>query len=168
MSRPLLSPAGLWHSLFDTGQNKFAYLGKALLLDLPLGLALAAVTGLLSSEPGPDFSKYGPAELLFLIGVFAPLIETGMMMLIFGALRWFTKREPILIALSVIAWALLHSTSHPLWGVGIVWPFLLFSVCYLNWGKRSRIQAYLMTAAFHGLHNLFVGLLLLVERAVES
>lgn len=167
MSRPLLSPAGLWHSLFDTGQNKFAYLGKALLLDLPVCLAVAVVIGLLSSEPGPDFSKYGPAELLFLLGVFAPLIETGMMMLIFGVLRWFTKREPILIALSVVIWALLHSASHPLWGAGIAWPFLLFSVCYLNWGKRSRSQAYLMTAAFHGLHNLFA-VLLLLSRAVDS
>lgn len=168
MSRPLLSPTGLWHSLFDTGQNKFAYLGKALLLDLPLSLAVAAIIGLLSSGPGPDFSKYGPAELLFLLGVFAPLIETGMMMLIFGVLRWFTKREPILIAFSVVIWAVLHSTSHALWGVGIAWLFLLFSVCYLNWEKRSRSQAYLMTAAFHGLHNLFIAVLVLLDRALDS
>ncbi|HLP25454.1 MAG TPA: hypothetical protein VK477_07245, partial [Acidobacteriota bacterium] len=70
--------------------------------------------------------------------------------------------------LSVIVWALLHSTSHRLWGVGIAWPFLLFSVCYLNWEKRSRSHAFLMTAAFHGLHNLVLALLLLLGRALES
>jgi hypothetical protein len=168
MSRPLLSPTGLWRSLFDTTQNKAAYLGKALLLDLPLCLVVAVIIGFLSSDPGPDFSKYGPAQLLFALCVFAPLVETGMMMLIYGVLRWFTKRGEILVALSVIAWALLHSTSHRLWGISIAWPFLLFSVCYLNWEKRSRSHAFLMTAAFHGLHNLFLALLLFVGRAFES
>jgi hypothetical protein len=168
MSRPLLSPVGLWHSLFDTDQGKLAYLGKALLLDLPLGLAVAVVIGLLSSDPGPDFSKYGPMRLLFLLCVLAPLVETGMMMLIFGVLRWFTKRAEIVVGLSVIVWALLHSTSHPLWGLGIAWTFLLFSVCYLKWEERSRRHAFWMTAAFHALHNLFLALLMLVGRTFDS
>lgn len=168
MSRPLLSPTGLWRSLFDTGQTKFAYLGKALLLDLPLCVAVGAIVGLFMSDPGPDFSKYSPAQLLFLLCIFAPFVETGLMMLIFGVLRWFTKRGELMVAFSVIIWALLHSTSHPLWGLGIAWPFLLFSVCYLNWEKRSRSHAFLMTAAFHGLHNSFLALLLLLGRSVGS
>lgn len=167
MSRPLLSPVGLLRSLFDTGQNKFAYLGKALLLDLPLGLTVGAIIGLLSSEPGPDFSKYGPVALLFLLCVVAPLVETGMMLLIFGVFRWFTKREEILVALSAFVWALLHSTSHRLSGLGVFWPFFLFSICYLNWEKRSRSHGFLMTAAFHALHNLFLASLLLLGRALE-
>lgn len=163
MSRPAFSPAALWRSLFDVEQPKLAYLGRALVLDLPVSLSIAALIGLAaSSSPGPDFSRHSPAMLIFSMCVLAPALETALMIVVFGALRWFTTRTKILAAISALLWALLHSTSHPLWGGGVLWGFLLLSICYLTWERRSRRHAFLMTAAFHALHNLGPALVIIL------
>lgn len=159
MSLSSFAPGALWRSLFELQQSRLAYLGRALVLDLPLSLLVAALASTIAKAPDLKFNG-GPAMVVFLLCVFAPVIETAVMVLLFGVLRWFTSREELLAASSALLWALLHATTHPVWGVGVFWPFFLYSVCYLQWSKRSRSDAFLMTAAFHALHNLGPALLL--------
>lgn len=159
MSLANYSPAALWRSMFDVQQSRAAYLGRALILDLPVTFAVASLIYLVTGDTGPEF-KGGPLTLLFVICVLAPLIETAIMIPIFGALRWFTRDEALLAALSTLIWALLHSAGHLLHGLGVFWGFFLFSICYLQWSKRSRRQAYCMTAALHALHNIGPGLVI--------
>lgn len=58
------------------------------------------------------------------------------------------------MAASALLWALLHSISVPIWGLGVFWPFFVFSICYLNWEKKSQLDAIRMTASLHALHNV--------------
>jgi hypothetical protein len=56
--------------------------------------------------------------------------------------------------ISALICAGLHSLARPLWGLEVFWGFLIFSLCYLAWEKKSPLQAFWMTAILHALHNL--------------
>jgi hypothetical protein len=156
--RPALT--ALWLSLFDATQRPHRYLGRALLLDLPVTLALTALVGWTMPSATPDFGKLPPVVLLIGICVFSPLIETLVMMAVFFVLRRLVKSLPYVAMLSAVVWAILHSLNAPAWGLVIFWPFLIFSICYLTWETRSKWQAFAMTASLHALHNAAPGLLL--------
>jgi hypothetical protein len=65
---------------------------------------------------------------------------------------------------TAVACAGLHSLARPLWGIEIFWSFVIFSLCYTAWEKKSLLQAFWMTAILHALHNLVPTLALLVAR----
>jgi membrane protease YdiL (CAAX protease family) len=97
--------------------------------------------------------------MFFLLVVFAPIVET----LIMGAVLLLLERLfgflPALL-LSAIAWGLAHSLQAPAWGLVIWWPFLIFSLTFLVWRRRSLLLAFAMPAAVHGLQNLVPAVLL--------
>lgn len=147
-------PAALWRSLFDTSQRKHVYLGKALVADLPVTFLVSFVAGSALGFADPSiFAQYSNVELATLTCLVAPCLETALMVLIFAALRIFTRREEILTALSALIWGLLHAPNGLAWGVTSFWPFFLYSICYLQWEKRGGTRAFAMTSAFHALHN---------------
>ena len=158
------SLAGLWHSLFDIDQPPARYLGRALLIDLPFSIPLAFLIGWLVPGKAPDFGQPSVPTLLFGACVFAPVVETLLMILLFGLLRLMTQRLSILVPISALVWAGLHSLTAPAWGLGVLWPFFLFSLCYLRWETRSRAHGFGMTAALHALHNLPPVLMLVTGR----
>lgn len=156
--------AGLWSSLFDITQPPARYIGRALVLDLPVTLLLATLVGLTIPKHGPDFSHIPNALVLPMLCVIGPLIETVMMMLFFCVLRFATRRMAYLVILSTLIWMGLHSLGAPAHGLGIFWMFLILSICYLCWETRSRSHAFWMTAALHALHNLPFALLFLASK----
>lgn len=155
--RPALT--ALWLSLFDNTQRPHRYLGRALLLDLPVTISLMALTAWAFPATGPKFVPQPRIVLFLSITVFSPVVETLLMRLVLFLLRLFVKPMPYVAILSALIWAGFHSLLAPSWGLVIFWPFLIFSLCYLTWEAKSKRQAFWMTASLHALHNTGPGLI---------
>jgi hypothetical protein len=156
--------AALWASLFDITQSRTRYLGRALLLDLPISLPISLLVGLAFPSKPPALVNEPVPNLIIGACVVGPVIETLMMILIFAGLRLVVKRTAVLALWSALIWAGLHSLATPAWGLGILWPFLILSISYLSWETRSRIHAFWMTTALHALHNLVLCAMIIISR----
>jgi len=113
---------------------------------------ILAFTGVITEEMGPEFN--GPAiGLLIGMVVISPLLET---LLLAGGLWIFsfiTKRPVRLAVISAFVWAGVHSLVVPAWGLGVIWPFFVFSCSYLSWRKRSWWRAIFVTSCVHAFQN---------------
>jgi hypothetical protein len=89
-----------------------------------------------------------------------PVLETLLMSLIFWILSFFTKRKLNLAITSAIIWAGLHSFAAPAWGLGVLWPFFVFSCSYLAWREKAWWRAIWVTACIHMFQNFLPGLML--------
>lgn len=122
-------------------------------------LLLSAIASQLVPEAGPKFPDVDPGLLLFLLVVFAPVIET----LIMGTILLLLNRSlgflPAIL-ISSLGWGIAHSLEAPAWGLVIWWPFLIFSTTFLVWKRRSLGAAFGMPMVIHGLQNLGPALLL--------
>jgi len=103
--------------------------------------------------------------VLFLFVVASPVAETLLMAVILAATRILSENMWVRAVISAVVWAGLHSAVASLWGAVVLWPFFVFSCCYLAWRERSRGHALGVTCLAHMLHNalpslavaLFVG-----------
>ena len=83
-----------------------------------------------------------------------PWMETFLMWPVLWMLnRLMTAPTKIAIA-SAVLWGILHSLSAPAWGMIIVWPFFVFSVGFLEWEKKSKGVAIVVTALVHTCQNI--------------
>jgi membrane protease YdiL (CAAX protease family) len=97
--------------------------------------------------------------LLFLLVVFAPVVETvimGVVLLILDRIAGFLPA----VLLSSLGWGIAHSLQATAWGLVIWWPFLIFSITFLTWRRRSLAAAFGLPMLVHGLQNLGPALLL--------
>ena len=128
-------------------------LAVAWMLTFPLSLALAkAVSLIFPGAQNPEFDVSGGLAL-FLLVIFAPVLETlimGGVLLIL--LRFFSA--PIAVFVSSAGWGIAHSLGAPTWGLVIWWPFLIFSTLFVTWRQRSLAMAFAMPMLAHALHNL--------------
>ena len=128
-------------------------LAVAWLLTFPISLVLAALVSL--GFPGAEQPHFPVSGLtaLFLLVVFAPVLETLIMGgVLLVLLRLFSPS--IAVVLSAIGWGVGHSLAAPTWGLVIWWPFLIFSILFVTWRSRGLSAAFAMPAIAHGLHNL--------------
>ncbi len=154
-----------WRSLSNCNQSRIRYLGLALLVDLPVALGVGLVLNWVTGTTWPEFPADSLPRILVAMCVFAPLVETFGMAVIIWVLRRFIKRTEYLPWITALICAGLHSLSKPLWGIEIFWSFVIFSLCYITWEKKSLLQAFSMTAILHALHNLIPTLVLIATRA---
>jgi membrane protease YdiL (CAAX protease family) len=146
--------------LFDTGHSKPAYVVKAWLLTLLPSLALAGLLQLVAPDaPQPDFGGTGIAIFLLLV-LFAPVLETFLMMPPLLLLNRFFGEGPAIIG-SGLLWGLAHSWAVAIWGLVVWWPFLVFSAIILAWRKRSLATGMVLVICIHALQNAVAGFSLL-------
>ncbi len=143
-------------------------------LVIPLGWLTAIVPSLLLSGVAqwlvpnaaqPEFGATAATTLLFLLVVFAPLVET----LIMGAVLLVLLRvasPTVTVLISAIGWGIAHSLAVPAWGLVIWWPFLIFSTLFVVWRERSLLAAFAVPAAVHALQNLGPALVVASERSL--
>lgn len=134
-----------------------------LLALVPSVLLSAAASGLVPNS-APEFPPMAPGMLLFLLVLFAPVLETlimGVVLLLLDRLFGFLPA----ILLSAAGWGVAHSLQAAAWGLVIWWPFLIFSIAFLVWRRRSLGLAFLMPMLIHGMQNLGPALLLVSGRA---
>lgn len=145
--------------LFEPRQPARAILLAWPLVTLPaLGLA-AFFSWLIPGAPRPVFDG-DPWLIFFMVEVFAPIVESLIMAVVLEVLlRIFPWQAAV--SLSAIGWGVAHSLQAPTWGLVIWWPFLIFSILYVTWRKRSKLAAIGIAASVHALNNLIPALLLL-------
>lgn len=160
---PSLPTGWFGRLLFDTSRGMRRYIIRAWLLSLipslAIGIAIAALGGLNGQEPiGTKLGNPGPGELLFLLLVFAPVVETFLLAGILWLLRRLvTRRVYPLAALSALVWAVLHIPNGVVIPFVIAWPFFVFSCAYIAWRPRAWWRAIFVTATVHLLQNLLPG-----------
>lgn len=125
----------------------------AVVLTLLGSTLLSFVTrSFLPELPVPVFPMKGGVAL-FLLVVFAPLVETLIMAGLIGLLRFFLRDELAVLG-SAVAWGIAHSLEYAAWGLVIWWPFLIFSMLYVVWRQRGFWFGIAVAASAHALQNL--------------
>lgn len=141
--------------LFDNSTSMRRYVLRTGLISLVPSLIIVialAQSGIMNEDTGPEF-KGSPIELLIGIVIIGPPMETLLMGPVLWVLSRITKRQVRLAALSALVWAGLHSLSAPAWGLGVFWPFFVFSCSYLAWRRRAWWRAILVTSCVHAFQN---------------
>lgn len=123
-------------------------------------LLLSALASGLLPDAGPAFPEVHPFLLLFLLVVFAPVIETLIMGAVLLILERIVGFFPAVV-MSSVGWGVAHSLQATAWGLVIWWPFLIFSIVFLTWRRRNLALAFGVPMLVHGLQNLGPALLLL-------
>ena len=141
--------------LFNNQISMWKYVLRAGLISLVPSLVFVLIlgfSGAITQEAGPEFK--GPAIGLFIgLVIIGPPIETLLMAGGLWILSFITKRQVWLAVISAFAWAAVHSLIAPAWGLGVIWPFFVFSCSYLNWRRRSWWRAILVTSCVHAFQN---------------
>ncbi|UUR08572.1 CPBP family intramembrane glutamic endopeptidase [Sphingomonas glaciei] len=153
--RPL---AFLPKALFDP-QKPLRYVAIAWACAFFPSLLLSALVSQLVPDAGPEFPKVDPGLLLFLLVVFAPVVETLIMGTVLLVLERFVGFLPAVL-ISSLGWGIAHSMQALAWGLVIWWPFLIFSIVFLTWRRRSLAAAFGLPMLIHGLQNLGPALIL--------
>lgn len=123
-------------------------------------IALAAlVSTLLPGVAQPELAISNPV-MVALVVVAAPIIETLIMGAVLALLLRFLPPAAAVIV-SAAGWGVAHSLAAAAWGLVIWWPFLIFSILFVTWRKRSIVAALAVPAAVHMLQNLLPALLIL-------
>ncbi|HCO96085.1 MAG TPA: hypothetical protein DIU00_19450 [Phycisphaerales bacterium] len=142
--------------LFDNQISMWKYVLRTGLISLVPSLIISMIlglTGIMTEETTPEFegSAIGLFILLVIIG---PPLETLLMAGGLWILSFITKRPVRLAIISAIIWATVHSLMAPAWGLGVIWPFFVFSCSYLGWRRRSWWRAILVTSCVHAFQNI--------------
>jgi hypothetical protein len=97
----------------------------------------------------------GGPVLLVLFGVlfFSPWLETVLMWPALWVLKRLIRNSLGVAFASAILWGGLHSLVSPTWGLIVLWPFFVLSLCFLEWQKRSTGRAILVTGLVHTCNN---------------
>ena len=165
-AEPVKQPMWLLRWLFDTRISMPRYILRAGLVSFLPSLALTfilAAGGILTEETGPTF-ECSPLILIVMIVLVGPPIETLLMGLVLRILSLITKRSIPLATMSAFVWACLHSIAAPAWGLGVIWPFFVFSCSYLAWRQRAWWRAVLVTSCVHAFQNLLPAIVLVASQ----
>ena len=122
-------------------------------------LLLSALASRLLPDQAPEFPEVDPGLLVFLLVVFAPVLETLIMGVVLLVLERIAGFVPAVL-LSSLGWGIAHSLQAPAWGLVIWWPFLIFSIVFLTWKQRSLAAAFGLPMLVHGFQNLGPALLM--------
>jgi len=84
-----------------------------------------------------------------------PWIETLLMVVVFFVLRVCRVPSTMLLWVSALAWAALHSYTRQLaYGVVVFWPFVMFSAIFLKHELVNRNHAVVYTSVVHCAYNI--------------
>jgi hypothetical protein len=163
--------------LRNTDQPVLNYLWRAWLIAfVPTVVISLMVEGALwlfvSKGPSPTgayqglFSYLEPSlswkHLSWVVGAIL-VCPWGETLLMWPALSFFRAvlQETLWVATaSALLWGYIHSKFSISWGLTVLWPFFVFSLCFLEWQKKSTTKAVTVTALIHTGQNLAPVLLL--------
>lgn len=138
--------------------SRVAYVVKMAMMALMGAIAVGIIlSGFIEETEGPAAS-FG---LAFAVVIAAPVVETLMMWAILSGLGFFLHEFRMKAFVSAGIWAGMHAAGNPISGVIVFWSFLLFSITFLVWQRRSTNDALVMTMAVHALHNVLPAMALM-------
>jgi len=157
----------LLHQLYETDQARWKYFCNALLISLIPTVILAVIVLLVM--PGKSQPIKMPVIFLyFCLILIGPWIETVMMWPILSLLNRIMSKTITVAFASAVVWALIHSLSSPARGLVLWWPFLVFSICFIEWEKKSLNKAIVITAYIHMYHNLIAFVFIMLTQYLVS
>lgn len=129
-------------------------------------MADMALSGLgLSQSDRPELLKFGIGGLFVMGVILAPLLETLLLQQIPIVLtRRFGMSTSVQLLMGTVPFAASHLGSGASTAVAAgVMGGVVYSVAYLTFIDRSKVQAFFITAAVHSLHNLVACVLIARE-----
>jgi hypothetical protein len=141
--------------LFDNQIPMWKYILRTGLISLVPSLIIVLIlglTGVITEDAAPEF-KGSAIGLFVTLVIIGPPLETLLMAVVLWLLSFLTKRQIRLAVISAFLWAGVHSLIAPTWGLGVIWPFFVFSCSYLNWRQCSWWRAILVTSCVHAFQN---------------
>ncbi|MBN1974278.1 MAG: hypothetical protein JW787_11605 [Sedimentisphaerales bacterium] len=115
--------------LFDINVPIHTYVIRTGLISLIPSLIISFILsglGIMNEETLPKFE--GPVLFVAIsMIVIGPPVETLLMAPILKILSFITKHKVKLAVMSAIIWAVFHSLGALAWGLGVIWPFFVFS-----------------------------------------
>lgn len=127
-------------------------LGCALLVQIVLEMMAGGRHGLTITNVTP--SRLGPVFDLINLTVLTPWLETAVLVAGLETLRRFSADPRRVVLASACAWAVVHAAvGHWLWGLLVLWGFIVYSAAYLVWRARSRWKGFAAAFLIHGLNN---------------
>jgi hypothetical protein len=136
-------------SLRNTDQPVLSYIWRAWLITfIP-----AFLIGVITSQFGEPVSLPDRSVMSWIVGalLIAPWVETLVMWPVLGVLKRLVRRPLWVAVASGVIFGLLHLRG---WGTPQMWGFFIFSLCFLEWQKKSIGRAITVTALVHMCHNL--------------
>lgn len=139
------------------------YVWHAWLIEFIQGILIAAIVvallfgTCLSAETHPLLPSLMTPTLFWEMVVKAPWTETLVMWPILFVLRLILGNTIWVPVASGLIWGNLHAFGGEQSGVSQIWGFFVLSVCFLEWEKKSKGLAILVTRLVHMWTNL-VGL----------
>jgi len=163
--------------LRNTDQPVLSYVWRAWIIafvpSLLISVLVTQLLGLMSNKgPSPIgayqglFSYLEPSlswkHLSWVVGTIlvCPWLETLLMWPALSFLRAVLHETLWVTAASALLWGYIHSKFAISWGLTVVWSFFVFSLCFLEWQKKSTLKAVTVTALVHTCQNLAPVLLL--------
>jgi hypothetical protein len=92
----------------------------------------------------------------------SPWVETLLMWPIIRIIKEVTRNSFRIAIASALIWGCIHSSVAIAWGLAVFWPFFVFSVCFLEWEKKSEGKAIVATALVHACQNMLPAVLALM------
>jgi hypothetical protein len=166
--KPMSEPRYGWFLslLFDTHTPIPLYVLRTGVISLIPSLIISFtlnLIGIMNEQNLPEFE--GPVILVGLsMIIISPPIETFIMVPILKLLSFITKHKVKLAIMSACVWAVAHSFAASAWGLGVIWPFFVFSCCYLSWRERSFWHAILVTTCVHAFQNTIPALIFMLTQ----
>lgn len=140
------------------------YLWNAWLIDvipaIPIVVIVIALFGTRLPADDPLVPSLMTLTFFWELVVKAPWTETLIMWPILFLLRLILGNTILVPVASGLIWGNLHAFGGEQWGVSQTWSFFILSVCFLEWEKKSKGLAILVTGLLHMWANLVAFLLL--------
>ncbi|MVC61976.1 hypothetical protein D6V01_18535, partial [Vibrio cholerae] len=91
--------------------------------------------------------------------LFAPFVETILIALLIWIVQKFMQNILLVAFLVALSISVLHSLSHPLWGLFTFAPFVVFCLGFQVWQKISTSEGAKVAFLTHAFHNSYVFIL---------
>lgn len=158
----------IFRPLRNTDQPKLSYVWRAWLITFVpspvIGGILWFTLGLPSNQgmlPNESLLRFFSGMLLL-----SPWGETLLMWpILFMLKRAFQNIYRIALA-SAAFWGVLHGMFGLATGLGATWPFFILSLCFLEWEKKSKGSAIVVTASVHRCFNIVPAVVLALYRVL--
>ena len=95
--------------------------------------------------------------------VFAPIVETALMIALLELLVRVRLSKLASIGLSALLWGFLHGTLSPMRFAGSIWSFFVFGYSYFLWSRRDRKSGFWAASLPHTIVNTVPTLVVFLE-----
>jgi hypothetical protein len=151
--RSLCNTDSILQILRNTDQPVRSYLWRAWLIVFVPTVAIGTI-GTALGIPGPEVPLPGKLAFFAVAAILiAPWAETLLMWPILWILKRFIQSPLWVASASAVVWGMLHGLNAVGHGLTATWMFLVFSLCFLEWEKKSKLTAIGVTALLHMCQN---------------